>query len=190
MTTASACSNTTCPFLLGMLLGKRSSCQNKLTEESPAGGVSCVLPPPPFMRLWRGTLLDSSLFFHVLYQGLEEIAESVFLLSVKFSWVVNVMGIFQLLGSNLDSSLPGTSPGPPHEELIVGHFKVVNRKMWRPGDQILSHFTICPQFPLACPSGAVDSLALYVICCSLLINGLLMSLLISLSNQSGWSAVI
>lgn len=128
MTTASACPNTMCPFLLGMLLGKRSSCQNKLTEESPAGGVSCVLPPPPFMRLWRGTLLDSSLFFHVLYQGVEEVAESEFLLSVKFSWVVNVMGIFQLLGSNLDSRLPGTSPGPPREELIVGHFKVVKKK--------------------------------------------------------------
>lgn len=96
---------------------------------------------------------------------------------------MNVVGMLRVPGSNPASRLPGTSLGSPCEELVTGCFKVVKiRKMWRAGDQILSGFTISAQFPLACPSGVVDSLELTAIHCSLLINGLLMSLLISLSN--------
>lgn len=50
------------------------------------------------------------------------------------------------------------------------------------GEWILGGFPVSAQLPFPCPSGAVDSRALGVIHCSALINGLLMALLISLSN--------
>lgn len=132
--------------------------------------------------------MDSFLFFMPCYQGVEEVAESEFLLCVKFSRIVNVMGISQVPGFNLGSRLPGTGLGPLCKELIVSHFKVLKKQRCR--NRILSGFTISPQFPLACPSGPVDSPAFCVIHFSLLINGLLMPLLISLSKQSGRSAII
>lgn len=104
---------------------------------------------------------------------MEEIAESEFPLGVKFNGAVNAVGISQTSRSNLDSLAQAQlRQGKNWPALIVGHFKGVRRKTQRLGDPVLNGFTISPGFPLACPSGAVDSFALCIIHCLLLINGL------------------
>lgn len=58
---------------------------------------------------------------------MQEITESEFLRSVQFCRIVNVVGMFRAPGSNPDSRLPGTSLGPPREELVIGCLKVVKK---------------------------------------------------------------